>query len=186
MKNLTIDFLFVLICFFVSISSIHANDTPPEELECAPLSFEMFLPEGMSAEDVVSFELVETGAVSSIYEIHTVDGGKFYEVLSTVTLHALPYAAEYACLGTVKNPKLCKYVHRAGATIINIFEKDLSKKVQKFWAAKVSGAEGFASLFTRTIEDARGGQDAFEVSRSETGYPWQAAKLVNYSIWHNR
>lgn len=187
MKNFSITSCFVLLCCFISLSSIYADNTPlEEELECAPLSFEMFLPEGLSAEDVVSFELIEMGAASNIYEIHTVDGGKFYEVLSTVTLRVLPLAAKTACVGITKNYGLCNYVYKAGAAIINIFEDDLSPKVEEFWAAKISGAKGYASLFTKTRRAARKGQVAFEESRTETGYPWQAANLVTYSNWSER
>ena len=168
---------------FLCISGTYAfmNTTPPDEVEeCSPLSFEMFLPEGITVEDVVSFKVVEMGAISNIYQIQMVDGSIFYEVLSSVTLEVLPYAAKTACIGVTKSPKACDYVYKAGATLIILFDKQIHERVKTFWSAKISGDRGLASLFTENIAEAREGQAAFEDSRNTTGYPWQTVDIVDY------
>lgn len=185
MKNFTITSLFVLICCFMSLSSVYADNTPPEELECAPLSFEMFLPEGLSAEDVVSFELVEMGAASNIYEIHTVDGSILYRVISYATLKLLPRIAKYACKKTISNSTLCSYVHSAGSAIITLLEEEvvdyieqsLKKRIENPWRVRLSGTNGFATIDAYNIQEAREGQDAFEASRERTNYPWNAPSI---------
>ena len=186
MKNLKSILVICILSFFASSVFAFIDNTSPDEIECAPLSFEMFLPDNIAAEDVVSFEAIEMRATSSIYQIELADGSIFYEVLSSVTLEALPYVAKTACIGVSRSPRACDYVYRAGAALIVLFENELHSRVKSFWAAKISGNKGLASLFTSTLNEAREGQIAFENSRNETDYPWQSVDIIDYSDRNKR
>lgn len=188
MKNFTITSLFVLICCFMSLSSVYADTMPPEELECAPLSFEMFLPEGLNAEDVVSFELVEAGAASSIYRVQTVDGTSLYQVISYAALRLLPKVAKHVCLKTITNTSLCGYVHQAGAAIIDLFQDEITtyveesaKKIINPWRVRLSGSNGLAIIDAYSIEEAKQGKSAFKTSRDLTKYPWDSPYVRSFN-----
>ena len=179
MKPYPIIHLVSSLLFITNLS--FANPVTPEDPCKAAMSFELFLPPGLSPDEVVSFQLFEEGAASNIYEIRTADGQIVYEVISTAALRVLPMAAKYACIAVIKNPGLCRYVQVAGNAIITIFRDNIKEKLSNSWAARISGDDGYASLYTDNIDEAREGQMAFETSRKETKYPWTAPSIFSYT-----
>ena len=171
-ENLLFTIIITLTCIIFTNIKTSAHDTPTNSPCYSTLTLEMLLPSNINKEDVVSFQLLELGTVSSIYEIHTTDGNTIYQVLSSVALNSLPYIAEYACIAAIKNPAICKYVFLAGEVLINIFENQIKEEIQNYYAARVTGNKGFAYVVTDTFKEAKDGQLAFETSKKQTGYPW--------------
>ncbi len=175
---LTLFFSFTFLSFINSpILSENTTDTP----RVLSMSYVQLLPSHIKAEDVISYELVKVGQASSIYEIKTKDGESTFQVLSIALLESLPSIAKYACLASIKNQKICGYVQKVGAALINIFKNDLSQAIEKKWNVRTMGDEGYASIYSDNYEDAEEGQDAFKESKKQTGFPWSAAVIRPYN-----
>ncbi|MDF1699457.1 MAG: hypothetical protein P1U56_26630 [Saprospiraceae bacterium] len=175
MKNVT---LFLLV--FLTFTNVKAAEAPTFHLE-------VILPSEISIEDVISYELLEESTHSAIYEIHTVDNGVFYQVVSTAALKLLPVAAKYTCLGTIKNPVVCEYVYKVGSVLIELYGQEIKERATNFWKTRITGENGIATLISKSLTEAKDGQLAFEESAKKTDFPWMKPVINTYrSTWGKR